>query len=174
MLNPGEGPDQAPRADAKIARFASKPEWAFAVAELTPAYAEQARRVERGVALADRRHVMIQDEIEAEAPVDLWWFMHTPASVAIDADGRAATLEQGQARLLARILTPAEARFEVRPAEPLPSSPNPEGQRRNRDVRKLAIHLPKTSGLRLTVVLTPVDEQRETAWTPDIKPLADW
>jgi hypothetical protein len=174
VLNPGEGPDQATRADAGIARFASKPEWAFAVAELTDAYAEHARRVQRGVALADRRHVLIQDEIEADAPVDLWWFMHTPSSVTLDADGRAATLEQGEARLRARVLTPAEARFEVRPAEPLPSSPNPEGQRRNRDQRKLAIHLPETSALRLTVVLTPVDEQTDTTWTPDIQPLADW
>ena len=174
VLNPGEGLDQDPRADAKIDRFASKPEWAFAVAELTPAYAEHTRRVQRGVALVERRHVLIQDEIEAEAPVDLWWFMHTPASVAIDADGRAATLEQGGAKLQARLLTPAEARFEVRPAEPLPSSPNPEGQRRNRDVRKLAIHLPKTSALRLTVLFTPVDGQTDTAWAPDVKPLADW
>jgi len=173
VVNPADGPDQDPRATAAITRFASSPEWAYAIADLTSAYAKQAGRVERGVALRDRRQVIVEDEVDAEEPVDLWWFMHTPATVALEADGRVATLQQGEAKLRAQIVAPADARFEVRPAEPLASSPNPEGQRSNRDVRKLAVHLPEVRSLRLAVVFTPCDEGPEPP-APEIKPLAEW
>ncbi|HUT90151.1 MAG TPA: heparinase II/III family protein [Thermoguttaceae bacterium] len=174
VVNPGDGPDQEPRATARISRFASAPEWAYAVADLTPAYAKHARRVERGVAMRDRRQVIVQDELDAEKPVDLWWFMHTPATVALETDGRVATLQQGDSKLRARIVTPADARFEVRPAEPLPSSPNPEGQRRNRDIRKLAVHLPQVRSLRLAVIFTPFDQEPEPVPASEVKPLAEW
>ncbi len=48
VINPGEGPDQDPAAKARIIRFESRPERAFAIADLTPAYAKNARKVWRG------------------------------------------------------------------------------------------------------------------------------
>ena len=197
LINPDQKPDQDPRAGAKISRFASQPDRAFAIADLTPAYAQRASRVERGVALlsgparagsgekgpqgvsqparesSNRRYVLVQDEIAADK-AEVWWFMHTPATVTLGGDGRTATLELGGARLRATILVPAEARFEVRPASPLPSSPHPEGQRSNDGVRKLAIHLLHVSDLRLAVAFVPLDGSAETDWKPQIKALADW
>lgn len=173
VLNPGEGPDQDLKADCRIRRFKSTDAWACAVADLTPAYAAQARRVERGVAMLDRRQVLVQDEVQAGKPVALWWFMHTPATVSVAADGRNAVLELKGEKLAARILGPEDARFEVRPAEPLPSSPNPEGQRRNSDVRKLTIQLPNVSEVRLAVVFTPLDG-KDNGKELEVKPLAKW
>ncbi|NUQ65582.1 MAG: heparinase II/III family protein [Pirellulales bacterium] len=170
VLHPAEGPDQDPKAAARIARFVSEPSRAFAVADLTPAYAKHADRVERGIALLDRRRVLLQDEVEARQPVDLWWFMHTAAAVQIGADGRGAVLEQEGKRLSVRLLAPADARFEVRPAEPLPSSPNPDGQRNNREYRKLAVHLPETKSLRLAVLFQPGDDAADVP----VRPLAEW
>ena len=43
-INPGMEPDQDPAAAAKIVRFQSNPQRAFAVADLTPAYARMRRR----------------------------------------------------------------------------------------------------------------------------------
>jgi hypothetical protein len=174
VLNPGQGPDQDPAAAACIRRFDSRPDRAVAIADLSPAYAKHARRVERGLAMLQRRQVLVQDEVEAERPADLWWFMHTGAAVAIGDDGRSAALEQGGAKLVARLLAPADAKFEVRPAEPLPSSPNPERQRRNEGIRKLAIHFPEAKKLRLAVLLTPIDGKGDPARTPTIEPLANW
>ena len=99
VINPTAAPDQDPAARTQIIRFKSKPERAFAIADLTPAYAKNARRVWRGIALLDRNKALVQDEIQADKPIDLWWFMHTPASVSIESDGRAANLEQVGAQL---------------------------------------------------------------------------
>jgi hypothetical protein len=155
VINPSEAPDQNPAARAQITRFESKPERAFALADLTPAYAKLARRVWRGIALLNRDKLLVQDEIEADKPVELWWFMHTPASVKIESDGRTASLRQARVQLRAEILSPAHAKFQLMDAQPLPSSPHPEGQAKNDRVRKLAIHLTGISGSRLAVLLVP-------------------
>jgi len=172
VLDPREGPDQDPQAEASIRRFVSDAGQAFAVADLTPAYAKSARRVERGVSLVDRRCVLVQDEVDAEKPVDLWWFMHTPAKITLSQDGREAYLKQGGCRLTAQLLAPAKARFTVREAEPLSTSPNPEGQRRNEDVRKLTVHLEQARQVRLAVLFTPEDGKGDGP--PELKPLAAW
>jgi len=175
VINPGEAPDQDPAAAARITRFESKPERAIAVSDLTPAYARQARRVERGIALLNRRCVLVQDEIETDKPAEVWWFLHTQAEATVSADGTVAILTQNRARLEARILSPAAARFTVMDAQPFPSSPHPEMQNPNRGIRKLAIHLPGTKEGRLAVLLTPL-RSGEGAATPelDVLPLARW
>ena len=170
VLNPGNGPDQDPKATARIARFGSEPARAFAVADLTPAYAQHAKRVERGLALLDRRRVLIQDEVDADRPVDLWWFMHTSAKVQLAEDGQNAVLEQDGKRFFVRLLVPAEARLEVRAAAPLPTSPDPDGQRVNREYRKLTIHLPETKSVRLAVLFQPTDETIDVP----VRPLQAW
>jgi hypothetical protein len=175
VLNPEEGPDQDPAAGARILRFHTSPERAFAVVDLTPAYARHARRVQRGVALLDRRQVLLQDEVQAESPADVWWFLHTPAEVAVSGDGAEATLTHGTARLWARILAPRGATFSVRDAHPLPSSPHPEKQATNDGIRKLAIQRDGSTDLRLAVLLVPLraGEPLPTR-LPEVTPLAEW
>ena len=172
VIDPAAGPDQNPQASCGIRRFASTPDRAFAVADLTGAYRKQAKKVERGVAMFDRRYLVVQDEIAA-AQADVWWFMHTPADVRLESGGRKAALTLDDKQLDARILAPASARFEVCPAGPLPTSPHPAGQKSNEGVRKLAIHLSNSKELRLTVIFVPRDGRGEIA-PPAVRPLADW
>ena len=176
LLNPGEGPDQDPRAAAKIVRSGFAPNRAFAIADLTPAYAEQAEEVKRGIALIDdRSRVLIQDEVNAEEPAELWWFMHTRASIEPAEDGRSAVLSRGGKRLMARLLEPAEAMFTVIDAAPLPTSANPDGQTINKGIRKLAIHLQNVGEVRLAVLLTPLQAGEERRELPtEVRPLAEW
>jgi hypothetical protein len=172
VINPSDKPDQDAEAKCCIRRFESKPSWAFATADLTNAYAGRAKKVERGVAVVDRRAVIVQDEIDTES-ADIWWFMHTKADVTLSDDGRRATLSLGGKQLEARILSPADAKFEVRAAEPLTTSPNPARQKRNGDVRKLAIHLSSTSREPLSVAFVPNDGEKECS-LPRVKPLDKW
>ena len=53
------------------------------------------------------------------------------------------------------LLSPSGAKLEVMDAQPLPSSPHPEGQAKNEHVRKLAIHLTGVSDSRIAVLLVP-------------------
>ncbi len=175
VINPGPGPDQDPEAAAAIVRFRSNPGSALAIADLTPAYARQVKRARRGLALRDRRQLLIQDEIQAEKPVEVQWAMHTAAKVHLSQDQRTASLSQGTACLAARIIAPPGAVFKLLPACPSPLSPHPPCQDENRGVSKLAIHLAEVKDLRLVVVLTPVTGKTESAsLEPQITPLAQW
>jgi len=153
VLNPDATPDQNVKADSKIVRFQSKPERSFAVTDLTPAYSRNAQKVWRGIALVNRKELLIQDEVRSEKPADLWWFMHTSAQIKLN--GASAVLKSGDQYLTARILSPAGAVFTQMAAAPLPNSPNPKEQNANKGITKLTVHLPDVKDLRLTILLTP-------------------
>lgn len=167
VINPGLDPDQDPKAAARVVRFDSRPARAFAIADLSGAYAKHAERVRRGIALLDRRHVLVQDEIQAKAPADVWWFMHTTTGIEVNGKKTSATLREGTAQLEAKILSPKDATFEVMPAAPLRVSPNPSIQNRNEGVRKLAVHLKDATNVRLAILLVPV---REGEARPKVEP----
>jgi hypothetical protein len=175
VLNPDAGPDQDPSAAARIFKFDSRPERAFAIADLTPAYKQHARKVWRGLALLDRNKLLVQDEIQATKPADVWWFMHTPAGVKIENDGRTATLQQSRAQLRVQLLSPEGARFQLMDAQPLPSSPHPEHQAKNEKFRKLAIHLSGIAESRIAVLLIPVPpDGTRPVETLTLSPLSAW
>jgi hypothetical protein len=175
VINPGSTPDQDPRASARISRFHSSPDLACAIADLTPAYARQAHKVWRGLALVNRRQVLIQDEIETRQPSEIWWFLHTKAAVHLTPDRKSAILEQNSHKWQVRLLQPGNATFELRKARPLPLSPHPLIQGDNPLVQKLAVNLRQVKDLRLVVWLTPLSAGE--GLPPDIPavvPLSDW
>jgi hypothetical protein len=176
VLNPDAEPGQDPSAASRIVKFDdSRPERAFAIADLSPAYAKHAASVKRGLALLNGQQLLVQDEVSSEKTLDAWWFMHTPALIEIADTGRSAMLKRDGKQLRAEILAPPTAKFSVMDPRPLPSSPQPEGQNPNKDIRKLSIHMPGTAGFRLVVLLS-----QESADTLDVRdtarivPLANW
>lgn len=170
MLNPGNQPDQNFAAAAKIDRFVSRPHEAFAVSDLTPAYALQAQRVRRGIRVFNnRRDVVVQDEVSCQRPAELWWFMHTPAAVEIDDAARLVRMSQHGKTMYVRLVAPRDVRFTVMDATPLPTSPRGKGQNPNQGIRKLAIHLPQARQATI-VVLVSRDQDAEA----DVVGLDDW
>src|SRR5205823_3703899 len=101
--------DQPLTAAAPIIAYQSTPQRAFAVADLSAGYARVATRVWRGVELLNRNTVVIEDEVRAEQGAAVTWNFHTPARVQIDDAGTTATLSQGDATLVAKLLSPANA-----------------------------------------------------------------
>jgi len=180
VLNPSKEPDQNPNAFARITRFRSEPEKAFAIADLTPAYFGPSKgylkKSERGIALLDRKTVVVQDEITQIQPIDIWWFMHTLNSlIQLSDEERVALLQQGSTRLWCAVASPPEARFTVMDPKPLPSSPNPRGQDPNQGVKKLAIHLNGATSTRLSVVIVPLNVGQEPpTQLPAVAPLDEW
>jgi hypothetical protein len=175
VINPSGTPDQDPSARARIIRFEPGTGRAFAIADLTPAYAKNAQHVLRGIALLDGNKLLVQDEVQADSPVDLWWFMHTAASARIGDDGRTAILEQAGKELRAEILSPENARFQLIDAQPLPSSPHTERQAKNEHIRKLAIHLSGITDSRIAVLLVPQPPgDRGTGQATKLTALSEW
>jgi hypothetical protein len=175
VINPGRSPDQDPAASARISRCHFSPDLAWAIADLTPAYARQACKVWRGLALMNRRQVLLQDEIETSQPAEIWWFLHTPAHVRLSADKKSAILTQNSRRWEARLVQPANATFEIGKARPLPLSPHPLCQGDNSGVQKMAINLKQTQEVRLVVWLTSLpDGKASQPVFPAVRPLADW
>ena len=152
VLNPADGPDQNPKAVAKIVAFSSTPDKVEAVVDLSQAYEDHASKVTRTFLLRDQRTIVeVTDTLEAKQPADLWWFLQTEAQVAIAEEGRVAVPTQGGKKIAARIVAPEGAAFTVGPAKPLPTSPNPTPQEGNEGRSRLAIHLKDVKEMALTV-----------------------
>jgi hypothetical protein len=160
-----DGRNQDPQAVAPIVAYHSSPERAHAVADLSAAYAGSARHVARGVALLDRRMVLVEDELLGVTGSRVVWQAHTKAAVELQGD-RAVLSQMGE-KLTARILFPPGAKFSIEAANP----PPPEHQ--NPEVRKLVIECAARRGLvRLAVLFIPGNGAEEAA--PQVTPLAKW
>ena len=139
-------PDQNPKAVAPIVKFNSQPGRVVAVADLSTAYGGMARQARRGIALVDRKRVLVQDEVETAMPSDVWWFMTAPAastgrssrraaeaahmSMELGKDSSEAMLSKDKARLWVHIVARAarSSKFWVQnrfPRPPIPASRMP-------------------------------------------------
>ena len=177
VINPSNQPDQDPNAKAKIIRFQAGQERAFAIADLTMAY-PNVLSVKRGIGLIDHKtKVIVQDEIKALKPAEVWWFMHTTATIAIQGSGDQALLSQKDQQFLVKLISPQKASFVVMKAAPLPSSPNPPGQahQKNNPYQKLAIHLENVDSESITVVMIPLNTGTiKPEFNTAVTPLAEW
>ena len=80
-----------------------------------------------GIALLDRRHVLIQDEIEAIRPVEVVWNFHTRAHIEIH--GGRASLSSGSSRIELQIVSPRGAQLRVGERQPAAAPGTAAGRR---------------------------------------------
>lgn len=161
------GENQDADAAAPIVAFESTPERAFAVADLTAAYAKSAKRVHRGVALIDERQVLVQDEIETERPLDVEWIMHTPADVSREGDLGLLTL--GDDKLWFSVDTSTEFSWEAEPASP------PPPQRPLKNICRIVVRLrPKPGETRITIMFAADEAVVKPTRSAPIRPLSKW
>ena len=164
---------QDPKAVAPIVAFSDAGARPFAVADLTAAYPDAARRILRGVALPGRSQVLVQDEFTALRPgTPVRWAMVTGERVALSADGRTAELTRGGRRLRIQVLEPAGVRLGARAAAPPTRQENPNA----RDCL-LSLDIPAGSApadLRIAVVLAPEGGRWAAGPLPGITPVDDW
>lgn len=158
---------------APIIAFGSTSERAFAVADLTPAYSEEATRLHRGIELLDRSRVLVQDEYQpAKTNLPLHWVMVTAAKIDLSADGHSATLTSHGRTLRVDLLEPAAATFRIGSAKPPTAA-----EMQNEGTAILGIDVdPNPDGriTRLAVLLTPVGDQWPALNPPALMPLDQW
>ncbi|RAV06437.1 S-layer homology domain-containing protein [Paenibacillus sp. YN15] len=177
VMNPEKGGfDQIIEATGVVEKAGFNSGEAFGVLDMSQAYARDAASAKRGLRLFDNRSkVLVQDEITAAEPAEVWWFMHTAASIAIADDGKSAMLTQNGQRLWAHIVDgPADAVFLAMDAKPLPWSPNPAVQSTSYGT-KLAIRMKGVTDARLAVQFDPLKpgEAPPSQYAPVVA-LADW
>jgi hypothetical protein len=106
-----DGRDQVPDAPATIIGSCVEGDSKWVVFDLSAAYGKPAGTVRRGAALIGRQAV-IQDEVDPRSCGDIAWAIHTSAEV-VSLAGTFARFRLGGDRLVARILEPAGARFDL-------------------------------------------------------------
>lgn len=165
-----DGGNQTADGKAPIIAYGSSAQCGYAVADLSDGY-PPAQRVLRGVALLERKHVLVQDEFSAAEPVTVTWQMHTKAKATIAADGASAILTRDGQTLSARLLSPPGAEFAwVDAPAPAPQVPAAEAAERP-TMPKLVVTLQRVRDARIVVLLTP---QSSGAFEPKIEPLERW
>ncbi|NOU65476.1 hypothetical protein GC096_15685 [Paenibacillus sp. LMG 31461] len=158
VINPAKGGvDQDINATGTVVDYQSNSTEAFGIMDMSQAYARDVTSARRGMRLYDgRSKVLVQDEITSTLASDVWWFMHTAASIQIANHGKSVLLTQNGKRMWAHIADgPQDATFSVMDAKPFPWSPNPTIQSSNYGT-KLAIHMKDVTSARLAVQFIPL------------------
>lgn len=183
VINPAQDTnDQDPNAVTKIVRHEQKDTGSIGVVDLTPAYPEDVKSAYRGFKVEDYRNsVVVRDELELTTPnSEIYWFLQTPIEDPdkIEINGKTAVLtaSNGSKLFLEFQTNAAKAEMVVMDSTPLPTSPNPQGQKVIK-AKKLAIKLKASGKVSLTVKMcdaeiwdyvTPLDDTPIDQWTlPD-------
>ena len=150
-------------------RYFTGPDRTHAVCDLSEAYQHAGVRVRRGVAMLNRSHVLIQDEVSrvgTSSSQEVVWQMATPAKVEID--GARATLHLGSQSMTLQIISPNASHWECVVWDPKPREARNVGVTWLRFRAKLG---PKVTGL--AVVFSPGGSAFEGGTCP-LRPLDTW
>ena len=182
VIDPDGGLDQRLGAKLTINRMTADTYGACSVMDLSAAYSDKASSVQRAAAIFDNRsRFMIKDEVKAEKPVDVYWFMQTSKEISVADDGKSLILSDGNAlsngKRMKMILQSscADAVFTYGPAEPLEISPQGEGQTKNQSVKRIAVKSPGVTDLNMQVIFIPyiLDEGCDDSDLPELMTIDD-
>lgn len=148
---------------AKLIDSESKARGAKAAYDLTEAYERDAESYIRGYYFGDNRNTLtVRDEITFKSSEnEVYWFMHTPASIEITGENKAMLTSATGKKLQVDILVEGADEYELldMEAKPFSFAPNASGQAGNNGIRKLAIRALSDKELSITVKLSPVNNE---------------
>ena len=134
--------------DARITDFSTN----SATVNLSEIFAGQARQVTRRFSIGENRTVTIRDDIVAAMPgLSVRWQMLTRTKISVN--NNEATLQQGDKTLALKILSPADAHFEIASAQPSNdgvNQPNPNAQ-----ILAVNTSVPASGNLTIEIQLQP-------------------
>ena len=164
-----DGQNQDRKGAAPIVALSAKS--SLAVADLSRGY-PMAKHVARGVRLLGRQ-LLVQDEMQSDAPLDVVWHLHTQAKIELGSDPRSAMLTSGKKTLKLHIESSDSGHFEIADSDPPPATqPTPPMRAPRYGGKKLVIRqADKVTNLRLVVLMTPGSEE---ALKVEIEPLEKW
>ena len=113
---------------AKIDKYADKPDFMYAVSDLSSVYENQLAFIKRGVAIVEKKYVVVRDELRTTAKsTTVRWIMLTGAKVNITGKN-SATLTKNGKELYLRVNAPGNISMKTWSTEPNTTydAPNPE------------------------------------------------
>ena len=175
-INPALDPGQILESFNPVIGFDMKNNGSYAIVDMTPAYANYAKKAHRGFMLSENRRVAtVRDELELSAPSDVYWFMHTKADIELSEDGREAYLTQNGKTLYAKLDAKKDLKFTVMDAVPFETSPKLNYQASTDGIRKLCVYAPSVMKLDMNVSFTPLYANGEKmAEIPKVGKLSKW
>ncbi len=173
VINPDESLGHTYHGFGRITHFESSDLGSLVIGDMSSVY-ENCQSAKRGFMLTDdRSSVIIRDEIQTDDPSDIYWFMHTSAEIEIIDNHTAVLSQNGKQIKLSFVSNVANTALSVMDAKPLSTSPNPQGQMTNDGVQKIAIYIPSSESVNLTVRITSADSVHAESQVLDIA-LDNW
>ncbi|HEX9956066.1 MAG TPA: heparinase II/III family protein, partial [Fibrella sp.] len=154
---------------SSITSSSASPQFMNVTTDLTPVYSAQVAKANRGVAIVNKSHVVVRDELETlPGETTVRWTMATPAAVTI-LDGNRAELTKNGKKLILQVREPANVVMKTWPTTPSRDYENPNT---GTTLVGFEVVVPAGSKAALTVLLIP-EKAGNINSTPKI-PLSQW
>lgn len=174
VINPSTNGGQERDCYAFVEDMVSKERGSYVVLDITDCYRNQVDSYKRGYMLAnDRRSIVIQDEVHAKAPSELFWSFNTRAQINMAEDGQSAVLTMKDKKIKVTFESDfAGAKMDVMPSVPLDTSPQ-LANAKNVGVKKLFVNIKDSKDATIKLTFSPIDENGN-AFSEPITPMVQW
>jgi hypothetical protein len=154
---------------SRIDRFSDKPDFTFAISDLSTVYSGQLANLSRGAAIVDESYAVIEDELTTlDSLTKVRWTMLTTAQVSIEKSNE-ALLTKGGRQLILRVDSPAKVTLKTWSTQPTTTydAPNP-----GTTIVGFEIELPANSTEVFAVKLIPQGAEKKAK--QKVGPLSSW
>ena len=171
VINPDDGADQVLSSICHVDRFNDGTDGdAYAISDMSAAYVGD-KQVVRGMRMtADKKWIIVRDEMKLDEGDAGYWFAHTRGKINVSDDGKSATIEIDGEKLYFALL--GDGVFEVMEAKHLYNGHYQHDQRDNSDVTKLTVRFSGSTDL--SVAIAPMEGGVAPTELPGDKALAEW
>lgn len=95
VFNNSIKPDQYENGIAKFQKLENNKNYSYSITDLTNCYFRDVKEYKRGILLTKDKTILIQDEFKCIGKKNIWWSMHTKASILLINNGKTAILTLG-------------------------------------------------------------------------------
>lgn len=154
---------------ASINRSSKNPNFLSACTDISAVYKGKATSVNRGVAIIDKKYVLVKDEITAaENETTVRWAMLTPAEVKINTDGTAELTQKGK-KLQLKVKSPSNITLKTWSTQ---GSHEYDAPNTGTTLVGFEVNIPANTSISFDVLLIP--EENQVNSKTKILPLKDW
>lgn len=154
VFNNSINPDQFENGVAKFEKLEDNQNYSYAITDLSNCYFRDVKEYKRGILLTKDKTILIQDEFKCISKKNIWWSMHTKASILLTNNGKTAILTLGDKKMSLNINSTLDAKFQILPATYLPGENFPlTVNSKNESFKKLAINIKNTDSGILQILI---------------------